>query len=67
MTYDKEELLSLPVNERIALAEELWSSIEDEELPITDEEIAFVEERLRLHHENPGEGMSLEEFKRRFG
>jgi putative addiction module component (TIGR02574 family) len=66
MPYNKEELLSLPTEERIALAEELWSSIEDEQLPITEEEAAFAEERLKLHRENPEEGMSVEEFKKRF-
>lgn len=62
MPFNKEELLSLPAEEKIALAEELWSSVEEERLPVTDEEIAFAEERLKLHNENPTEGMSVEEF-----
>lgn len=66
MPYNKEELLSLPAEEKIALAEELWSSVEDDRLPITDEEIGFAEERLKLHRENPAEGMSIEEFKKCF-
>ncbi len=33
---------------------------------VTDEEIMFAEERLKLHNENPTEGMSVEEFKKRF-
>ena len=66
MPYNKEELLSLPAEEKIALAEELWSSIEEEHLPNTEEEITFAEERLRLHNENPAEGISIKEFKKRF-
>lgn len=66
MPYNKEELLSLPIEEKIALAEELWSSVEDEQLPITDEELAFVEERLKSHQGNPGEAMSMEDFKKLF-
>ncbi len=66
MRYNKEDLLSLPANEKIALAEELWSSVEDEHLPVTDEDIAFAKERLKLHNENPTEGMTVEEFKKRF-
>jgi putative addiction module component (TIGR02574 family) len=66
MPYNKEELLSLPDDEKIALAEELWSSIEEKNIPVSDEEIAFAEERLRLHQENPSEGISVEEFKKRF-
>ena len=66
MPYNKEELLSLPAEEKIALAEELWSSVEDDLLPSSQEEFAFAEERLKLHRENPTEGMSVEEFKKRF-
>ncbi len=67
MPYNKKELLSLPANEKVALAGELWNSVEDEELmPVTDEEVAFAEERLKMHEANPNEGMSIEEFKKYF-
>ena len=66
MPYNKEELLSLPAEEKIALAEELWSSVEDDQLPSSQEEFAFAEERLKLHRENPEDGMSVEEFKKYF-
>jgi len=66
MSYNKKELLSLPVDEKVALAEELWSSVEEELMPVTDEELAFAEERLRMHEANPNEGMSLEELKKYF-
>ena len=66
MPYNKKELLSLPVDEKVALAEELWSSVEEELMPVTDEEIAFAEERLRMHEANPNEGVSLEELKKYF-
>ena len=58
--------MSLPVNEKVALAEELWSSVEEKLMPVTDEEIAFAEERLKMHETNPNEGMSLEELKNYF-
>jgi putative addiction module component (TIGR02574 family) len=66
MSYNKKELLSLPVDEKVALAEELWSSVEEELMPVTDEEIAFAEERLRMHEANQNEGVSLEELKKYF-
>ena len=66
MSYNKKELLSLPAEEKVALAEELWSSVEEELMPITNEELAFAEERLRMHEANPHEGMSLEELKKYF-
>ena len=64
MPYNKKELLSLPADEKLALAEELWSSVEEEVMPITNEEIIFAEERLRMHEANPREGMSLDELKK---
>ena len=66
MPYNKKELLSLSPEEKIELAEELWSSVEEELMPITDEEISFAEERLKMHEANPNEGMSLEELKKYF-
>ena len=66
MPYNKKESLSLSPEEKIELAEELWSSVGEELMPITDEEIAFAEERLKMHEANPNEGMSLEELKKYF-
>ena len=66
MSYNKKELLSLPANEKLALAEELWSSVKEELMPITDEELDFAEKRLKMHEANPNEGMSMEELKKYF-
>ena len=66
MPYNKKELLSLSASEKVALAEELWSSVEEALLPVTNEELSFVEERLKLHEANPSEGTSLEELKKYF-
>jgi putative addiction module component (TIGR02574 family) len=66
MPFNKDEILSLPAEEKIALAEELWSSVEEELLQDSDEEVLFAEQRLKMHNENPGEGMSLESFKKFF-
>ncbi len=66
MPYNREELLALSPEEKIALAEELWGSVENELLPITEEEVAFAEERLKRHEANPTERLSLEQFKSHF-
>jgi putative addiction module component (TIGR02574 family) len=66
MPYNKEELLALSPEEKVALAEELWSSVENELLPITDDDVAFAEERLRLHNANPQDVVTLEQFKNHF-
>jgi putative addiction module component (TIGR02574 family) len=63
MSYNKKELMSLPAKEKLAPVEELWDSIDEELMPITGEEIAFAEERLKMHEGNPDEGMSWEEFR----
>lgn len=65
MSYNKSELLSLPAQEKIDLAEELWSSVE-EELRAGKGEIEFAEERLKLHEASPNEGLSVEAFKKYF-
>ena len=66
MAYDKKELLALSAPEKLALAEELWGSVEEALLPVTTEEIAFAEERLKMHESNPAEGASLDELKKYF-
>ncbi len=66
MAYNKEELLALPAKEKLALAEELWSSVEEEVMDVTDDEISFAEERLKMHEANPEEGVSIEVFKKYF-
>jgi putative addiction module component (TIGR02574 family) len=66
MSYNKEELIALPAAERIALAEELWSSVESELMPVTNEEVEFAKERLQLHEEQRNEGISLDMFKKYF-
>jgi putative addiction module component (TIGR02574 family) len=65
MSYNKSELLALPAQEKIDLAEELWSSVENE-LEVTPEEIAFADERLKLHQSTPNEGLSVDVFKKYF-
>ena len=62
MSYNKKELLNLPAEEKKELAEALWNSIEDNSLPVSKEEIAFAEERYKMHLENPGEGMTRAEL-----
>lgn len=66
MPVNKGELFALSAEEKVALAEELWGSVENELLPITDEDIAFAEERLRMHQANQTEGVSVDKFKSHF-
>ncbi len=65
MPYNKEELLKLSVEERIKLAEELWESVDDEQLPPTDVEISIAEERYEAYLKNPKDGMSWDKFRKK--
>jgi putative addiction module component (TIGR02574 family) len=71
MAYNKTEILALPDEEKLALASVFWSSVEEKLLPITADDIAFVEERLKLHEANPTEGMAWdvvrEKIKAKYG
>lgn len=52
------EIQKLDIETRLALIEELWESIADDQatadqLPLTDAERALLDERLREHRETP--------------
>lgn len=63
MSYNTEELLKLPVIERYDIAVALWESIEDEDLPITEEEKILAEIRLQEHLNNPKDIMKWEDAR----
>lgn len=63
MSYNTEELLKLPVTERYEIAVALWESIEEENLPITDEEKVFSEKRLEEYLNNPKDILKWEDAR----
>jgi putative addiction module component (TIGR02574 family) len=63
MSYNTEELLKLPVIERYDIAVALWESIEDEDLPITEEEKILAEIRLLEHLNNPKDILKWEDAR----
>ena len=64
-----EELLKLPVQERIDLALALWDSIAEpdleQHLPLTEAEKAELDRRLAEHDRDPSRGLPWEEVQRR--
>jgi putative addiction module component (TIGR02574 family) len=61
-----EERLELTPAERIKLAEDLWDSIEPEEMsPLTTEQRQETERRYAEHVRNPGRASSWEDVKAR--
>ena len=65
MPYNKEELFNLPVEEKLELVEALWDKIDDELMPVSEEEINFANERLDLHRQNITDGIGWSEFKQK--
>ncbi len=62
-----DEIASLNISQKIMLVEEIWDSIaqEQEQVAITDEERAILDERLSSFEANPDDVISWEEIKQR--
>lgn len=68
MLYNKNELLTLPLDERKELASDLIDSIlADETKPVPDWKKELIQERIRYHNENPANGIEWNELKKRYG
>lgn len=64
MPYNEEELLKLPLEEKLRLAEAIWDSIGDAALPANEDEIQIARERYESYLKNPGAFISWEEVKK---
>ena len=62
-----DEIASLNISQKIMLVEEIWDSIaqEQEQVAITDEERAILDERLSSFEANSDDVISWEEIKQR--
>jgi putative addiction module component (TIGR02574 family) len=58
-----DELARLTPPERLALISQLWDSLEDEQLPLTDAQRAELDRRLVSLDQDRSEGISWEAFK----
>jgi len=60
------ELMELTPEERIQLAEDLWDSIEPQDMtPLTSEQKLELNRRIEEHRRNPDRASSWEEVKAR--
>lgn len=67
MLYDKEKILTLPLEERKELASDLLDSILIEEAkPLPDWKKEMIQERIKYHQEHPGNGMDWNDLKKRY-
>lgn len=64
-TQLSEQALSLPVEERVELADELWASIQrdQDKMPLWPWQAEVLEERLKLLDESPEAGSTWDEVK----
>lgn len=65
--FSTTELTKLPVAERLALIEVLWTSIPEGEMVAEAAQIELARTRLQELKANPSIGLSYEEFKARIG
>ncbi|MBN2423426.1 MAG: addiction module protein [Calditrichaceae bacterium] len=61
------QIKKLSISERILIVEDIWDSIafSNEQLPITDEQKSDLDQRLADYKENPDDGDSWSEVKKR--
>ncbi len=62
-----DEVLKLPVSERIRIVEAIWDSIADspEEVQLSDEQKVELDRRLEALEKNPDAGSSWDEVRAR--
>lgn len=63
-----EEAKKLSIQERLALVQEIWDSIADDNecFELTDEQRQELDRRLQSFRENPSQGRAWEEIKTEF-
>ena len=61
------EIQKLSKEEKLQLVEDLWDAIAalPDDLPVSDQEKALLDQRFQAHSESPDEALTLEEFKKR--
>lgn len=61
------DLLELPVSERLQLVEDLWDSIAEvpEAIELSEEQRAELDRRLEAYHDDPESGSPWNEVKER--
>lgn len=63
----KEEIKKLPLNERIALLEEVWDDIaQTEELPVPEWHMQILNERIEAYNKNPKDYITYENWKKKY-
>ena len=61
------ELVKLPVEERLALIDELWVSLNEADIDLGSAQVNEVQARWRDLENDPESGLSYDELKARLG
>jgi putative addiction module component (TIGR02574 family) len=59
------ELLNLSPSERLLLVQDLWDSLSNEDIPLTQWQKEELDRRKAAYQANPSSGRSWEDVKRR--
>jgi putative addiction module component (TIGR02574 family) len=65
MTDSLKGILKLSVEEKVNAIEAIWNSIEEDSLPVTDEQLTIARERYEEYLKNPGDTISWEKARKR--
>ena len=67
MIKSVKDILELNVSERIQLVEDIWDSITEmpESITLNSKQAEELDNRLKLYHQNPSEGLPWEAVRRR--
>ena len=65
MAVNREDILKLPVEERLELVSLIWDSIADDAqgMPLSDAEKRLIDDRVRDMDENPDDSISWSEAR----
>ena len=68
MDYNKEALLQLPTEEKMALAGDLWDSIEEAKKKdlLTDAHKDFIKQRLEMDKANPDGAIEWDTLRKKY-
>jgi putative addiction module component (TIGR02574 family) len=65
MKTEHAALLKLSPSERLLLVQDLWDSLDVDDIPLTDAQKTELDRRKAAYEANPGSGSSWEDVQRR--
>ncbi|MGC4038087.1 MAG: addiction module protein [Chitinophagaceae bacterium] len=63
MSNPVNDILKLPIEERVFAVEKIWNSIEDDTLPVSEDEIQIAQSRYNEYLKNPSDSVAWRDVK----